>query len=926
MLSLHYLRAANSKFMLMVKNAYSPRLCFRQFTSGLSENELNLSMSDLPFRSYEYEDLIEFPEKVDVLICGGGLSGLCLAYHLSAIGKHKILLLERNSTGLLLANQTWRSHGMLDLVHFADDFYNYLSKQQDIAGYSEWSRMLVASTEATALQLKRILSIAKASNFNGRFLSPEELKKLDKECQIGETKAINIESEAALLLDDVRVNQYASAHVLASMINRTGVDIVENCAVRFVKMDNQCRVVGAETDYGFVECDAFVDAAGAFSGGFFGHDVDPAIKQFPLHPLFYNSVVLEAEGMYTFPSTVVHDVDLNVYVSHSGRYLICGGFDKHAFKLDNEDSLLLYGAEGSQLPEQWDFFGLRLCFFFTAVHVLEKLAKRFPALLNLPVARQFVIGEAFTPDGLPVVGALPSVQNYYCLTGMNGLVTTMAPGLSKVLAQRICGIEPELDVDKFDVGRFILLHCNKHYISQRATEVAGSVFSNFNPLYEWSSVRRLRLSPLHEELKEAGGVFGEVMGFEQVLYFSKGDVPWMKCGESFPLGKPEWFDHVAVEYRACREKVAIMEMSYLSKFEVKGQDYGVIYFLQKMCSANVDQPIGSAIFTGIQNYKGGYVADCTLNRFGQYEFFMTAAPDQQTRLRIWMQRHLTAEDQTSIHDVTSKYTTLCILGPASRMLMQELTDEPLSSFASFSCRVRRSVIYSNAQITLMDLFLLFQKINIGCVSGIRAVSVTHCGELGWTLHCPNEFAQYIFEQLRTYGQSYDVQLAGNYAFNSLRIEKFYVRWGVDIDWMTTPNECGRSFRVDFNKDFIGKDALLEEMQMCPRRLFVQLLFLGHDMRRDPWPFGNEPIYRNGDFCGFTTSTAYAFTIGCQVSLGYININGMRTADEAADYVLDKYAVYEIEIAGKRYQVQLNLHSPDLPMVSSEHPFHYRPTQ
>ncbi|OUC49125.1 glycine cleavage T-protein [Trichinella nativa] len=792
------------------------------------------------------------------------------------------------STGLLLANQTWRSHGMLDLVHFADDFYNYLSKQQDIAGHSEWSRMLVASTEATALQLKRILSIAKLMGY------------------------------AALLLDDVRVNQYASAHVLASMINRTGVDIVENCAVRFVKMDNQCRVVGAETDYGFVECDAFVDAAGAFSGGFFGHDVDPAIKQFPLHPLFYNSVVLEAEGIYTFPSTVVHDVDLNVYVSHSGRYLICGGFDKHAFKLDNEDSLLLYGAEGSQLPEQWDFF----------VHVLEKLAKRFPALLNLPVARQFVIGEAFTPDGLPVVGALPSVPNYYCLTGMNGLVTTMAPGLSKVLAQRICGIEPELDVDKFDVCRFILLHCNKHYISQRATEVAGSVFSNFNPLYEWSSVRRLRLSPLHEELKEAGGVFGEVMGFEQVLYFSKGDVPWMKCGESFPLGKPEWFDHVAVEYRACREKVAIMEMSYLSKFEVKGQDYGVIYFLQKMCSANVDQPIGSAIFTGIQNYKGGYVADCTLNRFGQYEFFMTAAPDQQTRLRIWMQRHLTAEDQTSIHDVTSKYTTLCILGPASRMLMQELTDEPLSSFASFSCR----------------------KINIGCVSGIRAVSVTHCGELGWTLHCPNEFAQYIFEQLRTYGQSYDVQLAGNYAFNSLRIEKFYVRWGVDIDWMTTPNECGRSFRVDFNKDFIGKDALLEEMQMCPRRLFVQLLFLGHDMRRDPWPFGNEPIYRNGDFCGFTTSTAYAFTIGCQVSiyllvvqcvqssgkcsyssfvqvsLGYININGMRTADEAADYVLDKYAVYEIEIAGKRYQVQLNLHSPDLPMVSSEHPFHYRPTQ
>lgn len=36
--------------------------------------------------------------------------------------------------------------------------------------------------------------------------------------------------------------------------------------------------------------------------------------------------------------------------------------------------------------------------------------------------------------------------------------------------------------------------------------------------------------------------------------------------------------------------------------------------------------------------------------------------------------------------------------------------------------------------------------------------------------------------------------------------------------------------------------------------------------------------------------------------------------------------FQIEIAGKRFPVRLNFHSPSLPMISSEHPVHYRPTQ
>lgn len=91
-------------------------------------------------------------------------------------------------------------------------------------------------------------------------------------------------------------------------------------------------------------------------------------------------------------------------------------------------------------------------------------------------------------------------------------------------------------------------------------------------------------------------------------------------------------------------------------------------------------------------------------------------------------------------------------------------------------------------------------------SGIRCVSVTHCGELGFVLYMPNEVANYVYERVVEAGQEYGLAHVGYYALRHLRIEKFYVYWGQDINSTVTPNQCGRLFRVDFNVCFIWKIA------------------------------------------------------------------------------------------------------------------------
>ncbi|CDW55365.1 Pyruvate dehydrogenase phosphatase regulatory sub unit [Trichuris trichiura] len=630
-------------------------------------------------------------------------------------------------------------------------------------------------------------------------------------------------------------------------------------------------------------------------------------------------------------SEAFHDIDSNVYVADEIDYLVCGGFHIRALKKSSSQYLshIQPIPDASVIERDWDAFG---------GYIMEKLAKRFSSIMDLEIKELSSFREGYTPDGLPIMGFLPDFRNYFCLTGMSGSAVALCPGLSRIAAQWLLSSEPAADTSKFEVSRFVPLHCNKHYLCQRAAEVAGSGSNFLDPLYQWSTARNLRTSPLYLQFKEAGAVFGEAMGFEQALYFATDKsntvlwylrlvtvfcllgLPSSEIGINYPVGKPKWFPFVASEYNACRERVAIMDISAHSKFEIMvfidltplfsidrsllsslsfGTDEKVVSYLQRLCSASVDRPVGTTVFTGMQNDRGGYVADCTLSRY-----LLAAPSSQQTRLFLWLMQHIEPTEVITVHDVTSKYTTLNVLGPTSRLLLQELTDQPLDSqtFPAFRCK----------------------EVNIGCASSLKAVSVSHCGELGWTLYIPNEFALHVFQELMRLGKSYDVQLCGLYAFNSLRIEKFFVRWGVDITSSATPSECGRLFRVNLNKDFIGKKALL--MKSGVRRRFVQLLLKDHDINNDPWPQGNELIYRNGQFCGLTTSAAYAFTLGCQVCLGHVSVDGCKSLREADSFVQNKNFVYEVEIAGKRFGVQLNLYSPKLPMVSSEHPQHYRPTQ
>ncbi len=150
--------------------------------------------------------------------------------------------------------------------------------------------------------------------------------------------------------------------------------------------------------------------------------------------------------------------------------------------------------------------------------------------------------------------------------------------------------------------------------------------------------------------------------------------------------------------------------------------------------------------------------------------------------------HLPDDGATRIADVSGARACYCLWGPLAREILQPLTDDSLAR-EDFK-------------------FLRAKEITVGPVP-VFAQRITFVGELGWELYCSAEYGQTLWDVLWAAGREHGMAAAGYRAIDSMRLEKGYRVWGLDITPETTPFEAGLSFAVRMDKDggFIGRDAL-----------------------------------------------------------------------------------------------------------------------
>lgn len=612
-----------------------------------------------------------------------------------------------------------------------------------------------------------------------------------------------------------------------------------------------------------------------------------------MHPVSHQFIVAQTEpqNLEKLPC-VLYDLDGRIYLREFNGKILAGGFEERA-KPVFEDGVLPDSPKKRFTVIKPDYGQF--------AELLEEILHRVPSLKESKFVRLSNIPEIFSPDCRWLLGESPEIQNYFLAAGL--MLDDVGGGIGKALAEVLIKGYAEID-HEVEVSRFLGLHNNRKYLRDRVKEVHSIPYGIQYPFREYETGRKLRMSPIFPVLQEAGAVFGQLMGYERPNYFDKSTShldengsPQFRSAYTNTFGKPHWFDMVANEYRACRERIGLCDYSSFTKIDLWSKDEReIVDFLQYLCSNDVEIKIGDICHTGMQNeHHGGYENDCSLARLSENHYMMIAPTTQQTRCKAWIRRHL-PKGKHSIHlnDVTSAYTAICIMGPFSRKLLSELTDTDLSP-KNFP-------------------FFTYKELDVGLANGVRTFNLTHTGELGYVLYIPNEFALHVYTQLWEKGQQYGINHCGYYAMRALRVEKFFAFWGQDLNTFTTPLECGRTWRVKFDKKFIGHDALQKQKEEGVNRIYIQLLVEDHDVDIDIWPSGNEPIYRNGVLCGQTTTTSYGFTFLKQVCLGFVqNIaEDGQLLPVTHDYILN--GEFEIEICGIRFPCKINLHSPNLPTL------------
>lgn len=799
-----------------------------------------------------------FPSRARVVVIGGGIIGASVAYHLGHIGwGAETVLLERDR---LTSGTTWHAAGLMvtfgsfsetstRMRHYTRDLYTRLEAETgQSTGFAPIGLVEVAADEGRLEEYRRVAAFNRLMGTEVHEISPREISELFPPARTDDLLA------GFYMPQDGRVNPVDATMALAKGARMQGVTILEGTpALDVIVKDG--RVTGVRTERGDIECEYVVNCAGMWARQLAERSgvtvPNQAAEHYylltdPIPGLDPDLPVLEDPGSYG-------------YYRPEGDGMMIGLFEPvcapwHVDAIPEDASFLT-------LPPDWERMG----------PYLEKAMARVPASMEVGIRTFFCGPESFTPDLSPVVGEAPEVKGYFVAAGLNSIGILTGGGIGRAIATWIVDGLPDIDVTGMNIDRLHPYQLAPEYRATRTVESLGMVYQTHFPGKSMQTARGIKRSPIHDRLAAQGAYFRDVSGWEGADWYAgpgqvadPGELSW---------GRQNWFDAWAREHRAIREGVGLMDMSFMAKFRVQGPDAGAV--LDRLSTARVDGEPGVITYTQWLNEGGTLEADLTVTKLGEGDFLVVASDTAHRHVETMLKRALDGQGGW-VTDVTSGLAQINIQGPRSRELLQSITSTDLSNDA-FAFRAAREIDLGFARVL--------------------CVRITYLGELGYELFVPTEQAAYVYDLVTQAGAAYDLAHVGLKALSSLRMEKAYRDFGHDIDNTDSPLEVGLGFTIDWDKDFVGRQAVTAVKESGPlMRRLAQVRIL------DPEPlmFHGEVVYREGIPVGYIRAASYGHTLGGAVGLAMIETGEPVTPD-----VINS-GTWEVDVAGTRYPAVASL--------------------
>jgi len=278
------------------------------------------------------------------------------------------------------------------------------------------------------------------------------------------------------------------------------------------------------------------------------------------------------------------------------------------------------------------------------------------------------------------------------------------------------------------------------------------------------------------------------------------------------LNYREWSGYYAVsayethhehEYNAIRNAAALIDVSPLFKYLIRGRD--AVKLVDRVITRDAFKlAIGQVFYTPWCDEHGKVIDDGTVTRLAEDTFRWTAA-DPSLR---WLSQNAIGLD-VAIEDISEQVAALALQGPTSGKLLDAVADADVRSLKYF-------------------------RMTRGAIAGVPVdISRTgYTGDLGYEIWMPWDRATAVWDALMSRGRPYDIHPAGMLALDVARVEAGLLLIEVDFNSSKkaliesqkySPYEMGLGRLVQLDtRPFVGRTPLTEEHRHGPARQIVGL--------------------------------------------------------------------------------------------------------
>ena len=370
-------------------------------------------------------------DRAKVVILGGGISGCAIAYYLAEKGLTDLLVIDREK--FIAAQATGKCAGGVR-SQFSSDIncrMSLLSEQifeklgeelgADIAFNQKGYLFVCGTDEELANQVKANEIQLAAGIDTVQFMTPDEINERWPAIRTDDLTG------GAYNQRDGFVDPHEVTHGYIAAAKRLGVRQLLETEVTSLKMNGK-RIVGIETTAGDIECEIFVNAAGAWCkeiGALAGVDI-------PADP--YRRVLYITAPMDTIPEDLPMVVD-----NHTGAYMRreSGGIEFGRAN-PNEPSSFNQNPDMEYLEE-----------------ILDIYINRLPLMEEAELADAWAGLYSITKDHHAILGRTPDCENMILACGYSGHGLMHGPAVGLLLSELIVdGKYKTIDASVLSITRY----------------------------------------------------------------------------------------------------------------------------------------------------------------------------------------------------------------------------------------------------------------------------------------------------------------------------------------------------------------------------------------------------------------------------------------------------------------------------------------